>query len=69
MKGIANKIEICFWNFTIPLLSESQFIRSTFREVHTLYNNRNNILVILLFTSAGLALVAGFVLGRSQFLF
>ena len=69
MKVILGKIELYFWDAVIPLLSESQLVRSSVREVHNFYVTRKNWYLLLILSWAGIALVAGFFLGRFKMLF
>jgi hypothetical protein len=69
MKKIYKQLELAFWNAVIPLLSESQFVRGSLKEVHDLYAGMNSRMLYLIVFGAGLALVAGFILGRTRLFF
>jgi hypothetical protein len=69
MKQVFKRIELTFWDAVIPLLSESQFVRGSLKEVHDLYLRKNNGFLYLFISWAALALVIGFVLGRARILF
>ena len=69
MKKLHHWIELAFWNAVIPLLSESALVRGSLREVHHLYTSRNNWLLYLILSWAAMALVIGFILGRSGALY
>jgi hypothetical protein len=69
MKRLYKRFELAFWNAVIPLLSESQFVRGSLREVHDLYNRKNYWFLYLVISWAGLALIIGFIIGRTRILF
>ncbi len=69
MKRFFKQIELAFWDTIIPLLSESQIVRGSLKEVHSLYIRKNNWLLYLVISWAGIALVIGFILGRTRILF
>jgi len=66
MKRLYSRIELAFWDTVIPLLSESEFVRNSLREVHNLYLTRSNGYLYILLSWACTALIIGFVLGRSR---
>jgi hypothetical protein len=68
MKELFKQIELAFWNAIIPLLSESQFVRGSLKEVHDLYTGKNNWVLYLVISWAALALIIGFILGRTRIL-
>ena len=69
MNRLYKRIELAFWDAVIPILSESQFVRGSLKEVHNLYSGKNNWLLYLVISWAGVALVIGFILGRTRILF
>ena len=69
MKQLFKRIELVFWDAVIPLLSESQFVRGSLKEVHDLYTRKNNWFLYMVLSWAALALIIGFILGRTRILF
>jgi len=69
MKRLFKQIELAFWNTVIPLLSESQFVRESLKEVHNLYHRKNYWFIYLVISWAGIAMLIGFILGRTRVLF
>ncbi len=65
MKRLYRRIELAFWDVIIPLLSESQFVRSSLQEVHNIYIGKNNIYLVLIFSWGAIALLVGYILGRA----
>jgi hypothetical protein len=69
MKRLFKRIELAFWDAIIPLLSESQFVRGSLKEVHDLYTGKNNWFLYLVISWAAVALIIGFILGHTRILF
>lgn len=67
MKRWTANLEIAFWDFVTPLLSESPTVRWIFRTgAEVMIEKKKSVLVPLLVLSwATLGLLAGFLLGRS----
>jgi hypothetical protein len=62
MQIIAKRIELFFWNTTIPLLSESELIRNLVKQFYKLYYQfKSDLWVALLVLTCGMM---GLVVGR-----
>jgi hypothetical protein len=62
MHTIAKRIELFFWDTTIPLLSESEFIRRIVKRFYQLYNQcKGDLWIALLILTFGMV---GLVVGR-----
>jgi hypothetical protein len=66
MKKMTASMEIAFWDFITPLLSESAFVRWIFTTIGFLVIEKKKMLIpILVFPWAVFGLLTGFVIGRS----
>ena len=62
MHTIAKRIELFFWDTTIPLLSESEYIRKIVKHFYKLYNQyMGDLWIALLILTCGMM---GLVVGR-----
>lgn len=52
---IVQRIEICFWDHAIPLLSQSAFVRRLVKEASQLASRKDVVSGIALISSGGLA--------------
>jgi hypothetical protein len=62
MHTITKRIELFFWDTTIPLLSESEFIRNMVKRFYKMYNQyKSDLWIALLVLTCGMM---GLVVGR-----
>ena len=66
MNKMTANLEIAFWDFVTPLLSESPFVCWVFKTVGYLAIEKKNMLIpLLVFPWAIFGLLTGFLIGRS----
>lgn len=66
MKKITEHLEIAFWDFVTPLLSESAFVRWIFGTVGYMVIEKKKLLIpLLVLPWAGFGLLTGFLIGYS----
>ncbi|HEX7433380.1 MAG TPA: hypothetical protein VF326_06960 [Anaerolineaceae bacterium] len=68
MSQLINKIEISFWDITIPLLSESSFVRSSLKRVYQISQRKLIWGSFYVFTWGGIGLVTGIALAQYRIL-
>ena len=69
MKKTYENLEIAFWDFITPLLSESATVRWMFRTGADLVIEKKKMLIPLaVLPWAGIGLLAGFIIGRAGLL-
>ncbi len=61
MQTIAKRIELFFWDTTIPLLSESVMIRNSVKHSYQFYNKykKDAWIILPIFASGALGLIVG----------
>ncbi len=64
MTHLINKIELSFWDVTIPLLSQSAFVRKSLQNAYTIVQRKLLWGSIFVFSWGALGLVTGFTLGH-----
>ena len=64
MSQLINKIEISFWDITIPLLSESSFVRSSLKKVYQISQRKLIWGSCYILTWGGIGLVTGIALAH-----
>ena len=68
MSQLINKIEISFWDVTIPLLSESSFVRSSLKKLYQVSQRKLVMGSFYVLTWGGIGLITGFALAHYRLL-
>ncbi len=64
MTQLINKLELSFWDVTIPLLSDSLFVRSSVKKAYGIFRRKLVLGSIYIFSWGGLGLITGYCLAH-----
>lgn len=64
MSQIINRIELSFWDMTIPLLSDSFFVRSSVKKAYELFRQKMVLGSLYILSWGGIGLITGYLLAH-----